>query len=93
MDTGDAVMTFASTFHALRGEKRLRQAQLECKLGPTPRELSSTCALALFFSASQIQRVANLMKTHKLAYEGLYACRATPAGLEVTLWNGLAAAW
>lgn len=83
----DGVLTFASTFHALRGEKRLLKEQLECKLIPTPRELSATCALALAFPAEHLAVVAALMQTHRLAYEGLYRYRMTPAGAEVIPWN------
>ncbi|MGI9862128.1 DUF3343 domain-containing protein [Moorella naiadis] len=41
------LLTFPSTFYALRAEKMVQAAGLKGKLIPVPRELSSLCGLAL----------------------------------------------
>ena len=46
----ETVVTFAGTMQAMRAEKRVKAVGVVCRLVPTPRELSSTCALALAFA-------------------------------------------
>ena len=46
----EIVVTFEGTMQALRAEKRVKAAGVPCRLVPTPRELSSTCALALMLA-------------------------------------------
>ncbi len=46
----EGVVTFEGTMQALRAEKRVKATGVACRLVPTPRELSSTCALALSFA-------------------------------------------
>ncbi|MBC7226614.1 MAG: DUF3343 domain-containing protein [Thermoflexales bacterium] len=42
-----AVILVPSTSHALRAEKILRSAGIECKLIPVPRHLSSDCGVCV----------------------------------------------
>jgi hypothetical protein len=42
-----SVILFASSSHALRAERVLREAAIEVKLIPVPRQLSSDCGLCL----------------------------------------------
>lgn len=48
-----AVFLFHTNTSALRAEKLLKQAGLDVKLIPTPRELSSDCGVALQIEAGQ----------------------------------------
>jgi len=54
----EAVVTFEGTIHALRADKQVRKAGVACRLVPTPRELSATCALALAFGRADREAVA-----------------------------------
>lgn len=44
------VILFHTTSSAIRAEKIVQKAGYECKLIPTPRELSSDCGIALRFA-------------------------------------------
>ncbi len=68
----EAVLTFEGTMQALRAEKRIKGEAVECRLVPTPRELSSTCALALTFSRDQRDEVAAAVHRHELHIEAGY---------------------
>jgi len=68
----EAVLTFEGTMQALRAEKRIKGGAIECRLVPTPRELSSTCALALTFSRKDRDAVAAAVHRHELRVEGGY---------------------
>ena len=65
-------MTFPGTIHGLRAEKRLKAGGIACKLIPTPRELSSTCALALAFGRADVERVAWTMTDGGLRHDGIH---------------------
>ena len=65
-------MTFPGTIHGLRAEKRLKAGGIACKLIPTPRELSSTCALALAFGRADAERVARTMTEGGLRHDGIH---------------------
>jgi hypothetical protein len=68
----EGVMTFPGTIHGLRAEKRLKAQGVACKLIPTPRELSSTCALALAFGREDSARVAETMTVGALRHDGIW---------------------
>jgi hypothetical protein len=70
--TLEGVMTFSGTIHGLRAEKRLKARGIACKLIPTPRELSSTCALALAFGRADVERVAAAMSEGGLRRDGIH---------------------
>jgi hypothetical protein len=68
----EGVLTFEGTVQALRADKRIRGAGIECRLVPTPRELSSTCALALAFGHADRDAVATAIAMHELSIEAAY---------------------
>ena len=68
----EAVLTFAGTMQALRAEKRIKGEAIECRLVPTPRELSSTCALSLTFSRDERDAVSTVVHRHELRIEAAY---------------------
>lgn len=79
----NGVMTFKSTYDALRSQKTLGQIKIECKMGPTPRDLSATCALAVYFYAQQIQMIQDAIKAKKLGYEGVFVEKENMGWIEV----------
>lgn len=68
----DGVVTFPSSFYALRGEKVSKKANFNCKLIPCPRELSSSCAVSLAFEPDQVENIASLMTQNRVQWEGIY---------------------
>jgi hypothetical protein len=66
------VVTFEGTIHALRAEKQVRRVGVSCRLVPTPRELSSTCALALAFGRDDRDRVASALTSHGLHFAAIH---------------------
>ena len=68
----DGVVTFPSTFFALRSEKVAQKADHVCKLIPCPRELSSSCAVSLAFEAAQVEAIAEVIQQSKVKYEAIY---------------------
>ena len=68
----EGVVTFEGTMGALRAEKRIKGEGIACRLIPTPRELSSTCALALAFGHADRDRVGGAIRDHDLRFESVY---------------------
>ena len=68
----EGVVTFEGTIGALRAEKRIKGEGIVSRLVPTPRELSSTCALALTFGHADRDRVAEAIHAHDLRFEAVY---------------------
>ena len=68
----EGVVTFEGTIGALRAEKRIGDEGVTCRLIPTPRELSSTCALALAFGHADRERIGDAIRAHDLRFEAVY---------------------
>ena len=68
----EGMVTFEGTMQALRGEKRVKAAGVECRLMPTPRELSSTCALALAFAHADREAVGAALLADGWRVEAAY---------------------
>lgn len=68
----EGVVTFEGTIGALRAEKRIKGEGIASRLIPTPRELSSTCALALAFGHIDRDRVGGALHAHELRFEAVY---------------------
>lgn len=68
----NGVITFPSTFFALRSEKVAQKAQYNCKLIPCPRELSSSCAVSLAFDAAQVEEMAQMIEQNRVKFEAIY---------------------
>lgn len=66
------VVLFFTTSAAMRGEKVARQAGLEVKLIPTPRELSSDCGLALRFAWADADAVRRRLEEARVEHDGLH---------------------
>lgn len=68
----NGVVTFPSTFFALRSEKVAQKAQYDCKLIPCPRELSSSCAVSLAFDAAEVEGIAEIIDKNRVKFEAIY---------------------
>lgn len=56
-----AYVVVYSTSHALRIEKLLTQQQIDCKLVPVPRQLSSDCGVCVRIMVDQTQTVEKIV--------------------------------
>jgi hypothetical protein len=68
-----SVVLFYSTAHALRAEKVLKQAGVQIKLIPTPRQLSSDCGVALRFDRAEGARVDATLQQNHVPINGIHA--------------------
>lgn len=62
----DGIVTFMSSYQALRAEKAAQAAGVTAKLVPAPRDLSPTCVTALRFPWSQSARVEDLLAAQRV---------------------------
>ena len=56
------VLTFYSVNFTMRGEKHFEDNNLELKIIPTPREISSSCGLSILTSMDLIDEIRKLEK-------------------------------
>ena len=70
-----AVALFYTTSAAMRAEKILKKENLNVKLIPTPRELSSDCGIALRFDGNQVETVEDLLDAAHVETAGIHRVR------------------
>lgn len=58
----DGVLIFHSIHKVLRAEKVLKEAGVDVRLMPVPRQLSSDCGLALTFPSAAREQAARILK-------------------------------
>ena len=68
-----SVVLFHSTAHAIRAETVLEEAEVQLKLIPTPRQLSSNCGIAVRFDRGEQDRVAAILEQEKVPINGIHA--------------------
>ena len=66
------VVLFNTTSAAMRSEKVLQKEQLDIKMIPTPRGLSSDCGVALRFDWTQAENVRDLLYEAGVEVEGIH---------------------
>lgn len=67
-----AVVLVPSTSHALRAEKILKAAGLECKLIPVPRHLSSDCGVCVRIRREDREKALHALEMARVTIEGVY---------------------
>ena len=63
---------FFTTSAAMRGEKVCKEAGLDVKLIPTPRQLSSDCGIALRFAWAAAEDVRRCLEGSRVENDGLH---------------------
>lgn len=66
------VATFHSVSQALRFEKLTQNENIDVKMIPVPRVISSSCGIAAKFSAEVLTDVVTLLSSDRVAVEELY---------------------
>lgn len=65
-------MTFHSTYHALNFEKALKSVNMEVKLIPVPRDLSSSCGSAAKFNCQDYTHIQRLVEDHGIEVDEMH---------------------
>lgn len=76
MTTTHCFATFFSTHQALRLEKVGKEQNLEIKMVPVPREISSSCGLACRFIYEDEHVIQELCQDQGIELEGIYCKNA-----------------
>ncbi len=67
-----ALLTFASTSHALKAEKLLKSRQADFLVIPTLREISTSCGLSIKVAPANLPDYYNYLSGNKVLIEGTY---------------------
>ena len=71
--SGDhAVVLVYSTSHALKAERILQGMEVECKLIPVPRHLSSDCGVCVRIERADRQKAYQALRAAKMEIEGIH---------------------
>lgn len=66
------LITFKSTNYALQGEQVFKNNEIIFKTIPTPRDVSTSCGLSLFFLLDDIEKVKELINRGDIIIDGMY---------------------
>lgn len=69
------VFTFKSTAHALKAERVLKNASAEFLMMPTPRQISTSCGLAIKVSSDKIPIYLEILSNGRVELDGAYSIR------------------
>ena len=60
------VVLFHTTSSAIRGERVVKKAGIECNLIPIPRDFSSDCGISLRFNWVDVERIKEVLETNEV---------------------------
>ena len=72
MELEEAVVTFESTHHAIKGEKILKEHEIEHRMIPTPRAITRSCGLSAKFELKDLKELRKLFIEGQVAMTGIY---------------------
>ena len=65
-------MTFKSVSYAMKMEACLKEYDIQYKVIPVPRSISSSCGLCLRFYKDDMDKLKSIVEKNSLAYEKIY---------------------
>lgn len=68
----DGVITFYSSIHVFKAEKKLKLEGLEVMLIPGPREISPNCGTALCFDYDKKEEAGQILNKEKIVFEKIH---------------------
>lgn len=71
------VISFDSTHHAIKAEKLFKEANLNIKMMPTPREITASCGLSIRFEEADLGEVEKIISDEELNVKGKYEMNRT----------------
>ena len=69
----DGILIFHSIHRVMKAEKVLKAAQIDVRLMPVPRQLSSDCGLSILFFLKDRQAAEEALEAESCPFEALYA--------------------
>lgn len=72
MELKHGVVTFESTHHAIKGEKILKENEIEHRMIPTPRAITRSCGLSAKFDLKDMEEIKELFSQGEIALTGIY---------------------
>lgn len=66
------VFTFISTSQALKAERVLKQASIDFLMMPTPREISTSCGLAVKVASEDLGKSFEILQQKRVQVDGAY---------------------
>jgi hypothetical protein len=71
-DNEYTVILVHSTSHALKAERALEKAGIECKLIPVPRQLSSDCGVCVRVELGDTKETCQILQSAHVEIEGVH---------------------
>lgn len=65
-------MTFKSVSYAMKVETALKKNNIQYKLIPVPRSISSSCGLCVRFLKEDMDKLKSIIQSNDLVYENIY---------------------
>lgn len=65
-------MTFKSVSYAMKVENALKKNNIQFKMIPVPRSISSSCGLCIRFFKDDIEKLKSIIENNSLVYENIY---------------------
>jgi len=66
------ILTFYSTYDALKTEKILGKENIKVELIPVPRTISSDCGIGIDFNCEEQEKIKEVLKAKALDIAGMY---------------------
>jgi hypothetical protein len=67
-----SVVIFYSTSAAIRTESLAKKQQIEVKLIPVPRHLSSDCGICLSFYTDDLGKIKDILSKNNIEFDAIY---------------------
>ncbi len=65
-------MTFKSVSYAMKVETEVKKHDIEYKVIPVPRSISSSCGICIRFFKSDMDKMKDIIENNKLVYDNIY---------------------
>lgn len=65
-------MTFKSVSYAMKVEAALKKCNIQYKIIPVPRSISSSCGLCVRFFKDDMDNLKTIIENNRLDYENIY---------------------
>ena len=72
MEEYNIIFTFYSTHLALAFERELKNSEINVKITPVPRQISSSCGLSGRINAQDLEKVKEVCSDNGIEYEDIY---------------------
>ena len=66
------LISFESTHMAIKSEKLLKEVNLDIRIIPVPREITSSCGLALRINPIDYKKIREILDKNKIEFSGCY---------------------